>query len=278
LGWDLPLEPQGIGDELNWYAYGEGSPLTEVDVDGLGCGGKKQRKNKIRKKPNRRKHNLNRKKHPASKKHRKKRKFNEKKAVEKSQATYKRASEEAKGSKKTAASDGDNTHGITVTNRKTSMKSMNDQELTKLSKRGDKEATYEKNRRKMETATQSGDPKNLKNAHGAAIENKIADELGEDVVKAGEEVKYPNPSNPNRTLKSEIDLETQTEVIQIKSGQDLPDPRQTATTLSHAQQTGKTPVVYYNANEVPKRAVEQYKKDYPAIKLVPRDDFSFINP
>lgn len=207
---------------MNLYAYGEGNPLTRVDVRGL--------------------------------------------------CSVKDKNTEGKTEIETPKK------GPTVTKRNNSMRNLNDQELTQKSKRGDKEATYEKNRRKVETATQSGDPKNLKNAHGAAIENKIADELGEDVVKAGEEVKYSNPSNPNRTLKSEIDLETKTEVIQIKSGQDLPDPRQTATTQSHAQQTGKTPVVYYNANEVPKRAVEQYKKNYPDIRLVPRDDFSFITP
>jgi len=129
--------------------------------------------------------------------------------------------------------EGKNTDNEEKPNKETTDKEtihrMNDQDLTRLSKRGDKKATYEKNRRKIETAQQSGDSSRIKDAHGAKIENKIADELGNKVVKAGEEVKYPNPNNPNRTLKSEIDLETDTEVIQIKSGKDLPEPRQIQT-------------------------------------------------
>lgn len=150
---------------------------------------------------------------------------------------------------------------------------MNDQNLTRLSKRGDKKATYEKNRRKIEKAQQSGDSSRIKDAHGAKIENKIAEELGDKVVKAGEEVKYPNPNHPNRTLKSEIDLETDTEVIQIKSGKDLPEPRQIQTTIYHAEQVSKRPVVYYNESTVPFQAVQEFEKTYPQVKLVPRTDF-----
>jgi hypothetical protein len=150
------------------------------------------------------------------------------------------------------------------------------EELGELSKKGDKRATYEKNKRKVEEAKASGDPRKIKDAHGAAIENKIADELGDKVIKAGEIVKYPNPNKPDRTLRSEIDLETNTEVIQIKSGGELPDTRQIETTIHHAQLNGKTPVVYYNASRISSsssQTLENYRKNYPSVILRPRTDF-----
>lgn len=145
-------------------------------------------------------------------------------------------------------------------------------ELKELSKKGDKHATYERNRRTVEEAQRSGDSSRIKDVHGVAMENQIAAELGEAVVKAGEVVKYPNPAGEG-TLKSEIDIETRTEVIQIKSGKDLPSPRQIQTTIYHAQQFGKTPVVYYNATAVATTALQQFEKKYPQVKLVPRTDF-----
>ncbi len=93
---------------------------------------------------------------------------------------------------------------------------LSDHELKKLSKKGDKHATYERNRRKVEEAQRPGDSSRIKDVHGVAMENQIAAELGEAVVKAGEVVKYPNPAGEG-TLKSEIDIETRTEVIQITS-------------------------------------------------------------
>jgi hypothetical protein len=164
----------------------------------------------------------------------------------------------------------ENETGLTI--RRRERRDFSDKELKELSKKGDKHATYERNRRKVEEAQKSGDSFSIKYAHGTEVENKIADELGESVVKAGEIVKYPDPAGEG-TLKSEIDLETKTEVIQIKSGKDLPSSRQIQTTIYHAQQFGKTPVVYYNATAVSPIALQQFEKKYPQVKLVPRTDF-----
>jgi len=37
--------------------------------------------------------------------------------------------------------------------------------------------------------------------------------------------------------------------------------------------SGKRPVVYYNELTVPDRAVQEFEKTYPQVKLVPRKDF-----
>jgi hypothetical protein len=152
---------------------------------------------------------------------------------------------------------------------------LSNKELEALSKKGDKGATYEKNKRKVEEAKASGNQTKIDDAHGFAIENKIHDELGNQVIKAGEDVNYPNPDpiKSGRTLRSEIDLETHTEVIQIKSGGGLPKPRQIETTIYHAQVNNKTPVVYYNANKTSSKAVVSYQQKYPNVKLIGRTDF-----
>jgi len=147
-----------------------------------------------------------------------------------------------------------------------------DEELQRISSTGDKFATYEKNQRLIRKLRDSGHPNWFNNAWGAMIENRLADELGATVIKAGEMVKYLDPQS-GKILRSEIDLETTTAVIQIKSGERLPKPRQMQTTIYHAKQVGKVPVVYYNVKTVPVLAVQQFMTLYPEVKLVPREDF-----
>ena len=138
-----------------------------------------------------------------------------------------------------------------------------------LSSAGDPAATFRYNQDRIAKALAAGNPES---ANGYEIENKIITEKGSDVVKAGEKVSYINTSG--KTLSTDIDVETNSEVIQIKSGRGMPSPGQMEATQLHADAAGGKPIrVMYNADKVPGPAVRDFQRRYPNAILEERRDF-----
>lgn len=136
-----------------------------------------------------------------------------------------------------------------------------------LSKTGDPAATL-RNNQAQSAAVRAKEPQS---AHGYDIENKIITEKGADVVKAGEDVSYKNSAGVVKS--TDIDVETKTEVIQIKSGTGMPSPGQMEATQLHAAAVGKPVRVIYDANKVPGAAVRDFQSRNPSVILEPRTDF-----
>jgi hypothetical protein len=136
--------------------------------------------------------------------------------------------------------------------------------LESRSARGDKRATYAFNQMKERRAQNAGDADGAK---GYRAENKIIDREGDNVVEAGRKVSYEDPNKPGKRLETDIDVETKTEVIQVKAGTKMPSPNQTGATRMRAQETGKAPKVIYDQNTMPKGAVKKFQKDNPDFVL-----------
>lgn len=135
-----------------------------------------------------------------------------------------------------------------------------------LSGKGNIEASYKLNKIKEQQALAKGE---TESARGYRSENQVIDELGSDVVKAGEKVEYTNNNGVKRN--TDIDVETHTEVIQIKSGDKLPSPKQMEASQLHAKAVGKDVSVMYNSRLVPESTIRQWQKQNPGIKLIPKD-------
>jgi len=144
-------------------------------------------------------------------------------------------------------------------------KKQHEKELEEKSAKGDKDATYELNKIKAQKARDAGEEES---ARGYEYENKVVDEKGTDVVKAGEKVEYTN--SKGEKVATDIDYETKNTVGQSKSGQKMPSPNQAEATRMHAQQTGKTPEVTYDPDKAPPNAVKEFKKNNPDFNLVPK--------
>jgi hypothetical protein len=139
-----------------------------------------------------------------------------------------------------------------------------DQDLEARSKIGDVAATVELNRRRAARARAMG---NEASARGYEAENEVIASLGDRVQEAGRVVSYPTDRGKVRT---DIDVETDTEVIQVKSGSQLPDPNQAEATRRHAQATGKTPKVIYDPARVPPNTLRDFEQRNPDFELEPR--------
>lgn len=131
-----------------------------------------------------------------------------------------------------------------------------ERKLRRESAKGDKNATYELNKLKA-----------AKGDKGALAENKIIDQRGDSVIKAGEDV--------STSLKNtNIDVETRTEVIEVKSGRqldDYADGKQIAKHAEYAQQVNKEHVIAYDqkvyAPDNPQ--LQAIREKYPNVKLEP---------
>ena len=143
-------------------------------------------------------------------------------------------------------------------------KKQHEKELEEKSAKGDKDATYELHK----ISGEARDAGEEESARGYEYENKVVDEKGTNVVKAGEKVEYTN--SKGEKVATDIDYETKNTVGQSKSGQKMPSPNQAEATRMHAQQTGKTPEVTYDPDKVPPNAVKEFKKNNPDFNLVPK--------
>lgn len=141
-------------------------------------------------------------------------------------------------------------------------------ELDKKSKNGDKAATRELNEMKAREAREAG---NTGAAEGHEAENRVVDELGDDCLEAGRKVKYPNPNDPNKPFESDIDAETTQEVIQVKSGTEVPSENQTQATRLRAAETGKQPKLIYDPAKMSERDLAQFKADNPDFITEPKN-------
>jgi hypothetical protein len=99
---------------------------------------------------------------------------------------------------------------------------LSNNDLKKLGDTGDTEATFAYNFRDARKAYDRG---NIDGAFGKISENIKIDRLGNQVLHAGRDVKFPSPGNPGRSLKSDIDIEATNELIEIKSGNGNPSNR-----------------------------------------------------
>lgn len=143
-----------------------------------------------------------------------------------------------------------------------------EKDLEARSSQGDKEATYEFNKIREQRALESGDEPG---ARGYRAENKMLDEGGDNIVEAGRKVSYEDPNNPSKTIESEIDHETATQVVQVKSGKTMPSRDQTTATRLRAQETGKQPAVQYDEKRMPKATLKNYRRENPDFALIPKD-------
>jgi RHS repeat-associated protein len=130
-------------------------------------------------------------------------------------------------------------------------------DLNKLSAKGDKYATYELNRRKIEHAELNGRPEN---AVGPRAENRVADYHGDDLQKAGEQV---NTSQG----PYEIDAETKKHIYEVKGGKNLPDDEQASKLKEVASERRKEPSVYYDSAQVSQTKIDGFESRHPEIKL-----------
>jgi hypothetical protein len=87
--------------------------------------------------------------------------------------------------------------------------------LDKLSKTGNIEATYASNIRKEKSALEAGDQQS---AYGYAAENQYINKYSDEIVKSGEMVRVPNRRLGGRAVQQEVDVETATEIREVKSG------------------------------------------------------------
>ena len=127
--------------------------------------------------------------------------------------------------------------------------------LRKKSSKGDKDATYELNK--------------TSNTKGSRAENAIADQRGDQVIKAGEQRK-------TSLTNTEIDIETKTEVIESKSGdlRDYASGDQIDKQAEYARSVNKEHVVAYDKNKYPDSNHPDLKAildKYPNIRLEPWD-------
>ena len=124
--------------------------------------------------------------------------------------------------------------------------------LRKRSAKGDKDATYELNR--------------IEDSLSSRAENAVADHRGDQVVKAGEQ-----KVKTSRTF-TEIDVETATEVIEVKSGRlrGYALDEQAAKHAEHAKSLGKDHVLAYNRNVYPEPGhpdLAAIRQSYPDVRL-----------
>lgn len=140
-------------------------------------------------------------------------------------------------------------------------------DLQKKSAQGDKDATTQLNEQKASKARARGD---ISAAEGYEAENKVIRDPDNKVVKAGEEVEYPNPNNPQKPFATDIDAESGTEVIQVKSGGDPPSPNQTQATRLHAAETGKQPRLIYDPAKMSPDKLAQFQQENPDFILSPQ--------
>lgn len=134
-------------------------------------------------------------------------------------------------------------------------KELSDEKINALSKKGDKKATYEHNIRK--------------NNLGSRAENAVADQRGDRLEMAGQDIKT------SKTF-TQIDVETKTEVIEVKSG-DLRDyayTDQIEKQAEYAKSVNKELVLAYNKNKYPDPnapELREIKNRMPNIILEPWD-------
>jgi RHS repeat-associated protein len=140
-------------------------------------------------------------------------------------------------------------------------------QLDKRSKSGDKDATVQRNKNRAQEERAKG---NDSNAEGYEAENKVIDEQGDDVVEAGREVDYPDPNNPGKRITSDIDVETKDQVIQVKSGKEMPSENQTSATRMRAAETGKQPRVIYDPAKMSPEAVQDFQARNPDFVCTPQ--------
>ncbi|HEY1399376.1 LysM peptidoglycan-binding domain-containing protein [Roseateles sp.] len=122
----------------------------------------------------------------------------------------------------------------------------------------------------MTKALQKGE---YASAYGYLTENAVAAEFGEDVVAMGKLVNFPTAKGRVRT---DIDVETKAQVVQVKSGADLMSPNQRDATYLYAKSVGKEPVLMYNANLVASdsKVLVDLRARYPDFIIVPRNDWA----
>lgn len=135
------------------------------------------------------------------------------------------------------------------------------------------EAAYRSNAEKAAKAFDQGD---YNSAYGYVVENKVMDEFHGKVLNSGQIVKFKTDRG---FVKTDIDMETDTGVYQIKSGAGLMSPSQAQATIMYAEQQGKTPILMYNEGLVKddNLNLRDLRQKYPQFQLVPRNDWA-TNP
>ncbi len=141
-------------------------------------------------------------------------------------------------------------------------------DLQKRSSNGDKDATTQLNDKKAADARANGD---ASSAEGYDAENKVIRDPDNKVVKAGEQVKYSDPNNPGHTVATDIDAESDTQVIQVKSGGDPPSYNQAQATRLHAAETGKQPRLIYDPAKMDPDKLAQFPATKPRLRHNPAE-------
>lgn len=141
-------------------------------------------------------------------------------------------------------------------------------DLQKRSAKGDKDATTQLNDKKAADARANG---RTSSAEGYEAENKVIRDPDNKVVKAGEEVEYADPNRPGETVATDIDAESPTEVIQVKSGGDPPSYNQAQATRLHAAETGKQPRLIYDPAKMDPDKLAQFQQDNPDFITTPQN-------
>jgi RHS repeat-associated protein len=139
-------------------------------------------------------------------------------------------------------------------------------DLQSRSSRGDKDATRELNEIRARDARKIGLEST---AEGYEAENKVIEAEGDNVVEAGREVEYPNPNDPSRPYASDIDVETKSHVVQVKSGTSPPSSTQTEATRLRAAEVGKSPRLVYDPAKMNPGRLADFQAQNPDFECVP---------
>ena len=118
---------------------------------------------------------------------------------------------------------------------------------------------YEKNLVRIKTTQATGDTGYL----GYTFENQRLIERGADVMRAGETIRIPDPQSPSGFSRTEIDYETQDEVVQVKLSK--LDFDQTRKTIIYAESIGKKVIIEYNEDKVTTASLKRFSMKFPNV-------------
>ena len=108
------------------------------------------------------------------------------------------------------------------------------------------------------------------NKRGPLAENAVIENRRDEFERANHNVQVTGiPDVPDGT--TQIDVETSTQVVEVKSGAGLPEGRQPARQQAYANSQEKDYVVAYNRDLVPQSEIDRFRQEYPNATLEPWD-------